>query len=46
MHDLHDYETNIEEREFMKAIEKGNIDVEEGRESSLADAKKRLNIKQ
>jgi prevent-host-death family protein len=46
LQDLHDYETNVEEREFMKAIVKGIVDLEEGRESSLADAKKRLNIKQ
>ncbi|MCP4294962.1 MAG: type II toxin-antitoxin system Phd/YefM family antitoxin [Proteobacteria bacterium] len=46
LQDLHDYETNVEERDFMKAVVKGMIDLEEGRESSLADVKKRLHIKQ
>jgi len=46
LQDLHDYETNIEERDFMKAVVKGIVDLEEGRESSLAVVKKRLNIKQ
>lgn len=44
LQDLRDYETTIEERDFMKAVVKGVVDLEEGRESSLADAKKRLGI--
>ncbi len=42
--DLHDYESDVEERAFMKAIVKGMVDLEEGREVSLLDAKKRLKI--
>jgi len=45
MQALHDYESDIEERVFMKAIVKGLIDLEEGRELSLSDVKKQLNIK-
>ncbi len=45
LQDLHDYESNVEERDFMKAVVKGIVDLEEGRESSLADVKKRLRIK-
>ena len=43
---LHDYESDVEDRAFMKAVVKGIVDLEEGQETSLADAKKRLNIKQ
>ena len=43
--DLHDYEADVEERAFMKAVVKGMVDLEEGREISLDDAKKRLKIK-
>jgi prevent-host-death family protein len=42
---LHDYESDVEERAFMKAIVKGIVDLEEGRELSLADVKKHLKIK-
>ncbi len=41
---LQDYESNMEERAFMKAVVKGMVDLEEGREISLVDAKKRLKI--
>lgn len=42
---LQDYESDMEEREFMKAVVKGMADLEEGRELSLADVKKQLKIK-
>lgn len=42
---LQDYESDQEEREFMKAIVEGLIDLEEGRELSLDDVKKHLDIK-
>ncbi len=42
---LQDYESGVEERAFMKGIVKGMVDLEEGREVSLRDAKKRLKIK-
>ena len=42
---LHDYESDVEERSFMKAIVKGIVDLEEGRELSLADVKEHLKIK-
>jgi len=45
MQALHDYESDIEERVFMKGIVKGLIDLEEGRKLSLSDVKKQLNIK-
>ncbi len=41
---LKDYETSAEQQAFMKAVVKGMVDLEEGREISLADAKKRLQI--
>lgn len=41
---LHDYESDVEERALMKAVVKGMVDLEEGREMSLADAKKHLKI--
>ncbi len=41
---LHDYESESEERAFMKAVVQGFVDIEEGRTVSLADAKKRLGI--
>jgi prevent-host-death family protein len=44
--DLHDFESNAEEREFMKAIVKGMVDLEEGRELSLSEVKKRLKLNQ
>jgi prevent-host-death family protein len=41
---LNDFEEESEERTFMKGILKGIVDLEEGREISLEDVKKRLNI--
>ncbi len=41
---LCDYESVTEERAFMRAVVKGIVDLEEGRELSLEKAKKRLNI--
>ncbi len=46
LQDLHDYESSVEERNFMRAVVQGIVDLEEDRESSLADAKKRLKIDQ
>jgi prevent-host-death family protein len=42
---LQDYEEGVEKQAFMKAIVKGMVDLEEGREVSLSDVKKRLKIK-
>ena len=42
---LQDYESDMEERDFMKAVVEGMSDLEEGRELSLADVKKHLKIK-
>ena len=42
---LHDYESDAEERAFMKAIVKGVVDLEEGQELSLDDVKQHLRIK-
>ena len=39
-----DYETDAEERAFLKAVVEGMMDVEAGRTVSLADAKKRLGL--
>lgn len=44
MQALRDYESGAEERAFMRAVVKGIVDLEEGRELSLEEAKKRLNI--
>lgn len=41
---LQDFESDAEERAFMKAVVKGMVDLEEGGEMSLADAKKHLKI--
>jgi prevent-host-death family protein len=41
---LQDFEAKTEEREFMKAVLQGFADVEEGRTTCLADAKKRLGL--
>lgn len=41
---LRDYETDGEERTFMKAVVQGFADIEEGRTISLAEAKKRLGL--
>ncbi len=45
MQSLDDFELKSEERNFMKAVVKGIMDIEEGRELSLADAKKHLGIR-
>lgn len=39
-----DFEARDEERQFMRAIIQGLLDLEEGREVSLADAKKQLHL--
>jgi prevent-host-death family protein len=41
---LKDYETEAEERDFLKAVVQGLVDVEEGRTVSLADVKKRFGL--
>jgi prevent-host-death family protein len=43
---LKDYEEETEARAFMKGVVRGLMDLEEGREISLAEAKKRLGLKQ
>ncbi len=42
---LHDYEEAVEEREFMRAVAQGLVDLERGREIGLEDVKKRLGLK-
>jgi prevent-host-death family protein len=42
---LQDYEAGVEKQAFMKAVVEGIIDLEEGREMSLADVKNKLKIK-
>jgi prevent-host-death family protein len=42
---LKDYEERTEDQAFLRGIVKGLMDIEEGREISLADVKKRLEIK-
>ena len=39
-----DFEAGDEERQFMRAIVRGLLDLEEGREISLADVKKQLKL--
>ena len=39
---LQDYEAGLEQQAFMKAVVKGMVDLEEGREVSLAEVKKRI----
>ncbi|MCG2740969.1 MAG: type II toxin-antitoxin system Phd/YefM family antitoxin, partial [Syntrophaceae bacterium] len=39
---LKDYETETDERAFLRDIVQGLMDLEEGREMNLADVKKRL----
>jgi len=41
---VQDYEADSEEREFLRAVVKGLMDVEEGRTVSLAAVKKRLGL--
>ncbi len=42
---LKDYEEEAEQRAFMQGVVKGLMDLEEGREMSLAEAKRRLGLK-
>lgn len=42
---LKDYEDEAEQRAFMQGVVKGLMDLEEGREISLSEAKKRLGLK-
>lgn len=39
-----DYEKAVEERAFLRAVVQGLFDLEEGREMSLAEVKKRLGL--
>lgn len=39
-----DFEAKDEERQFMRSIVQGLLDLEEGREISLSDVKKQLNL--
>jgi prevent-host-death family protein len=41
---LKDYEAETEERSFLRGVVQGLMDLEEGREISLADVKKRLGL--
>ncbi len=41
---LEEYEKNNEEREFLRAIAQGLMDIKEGNELSLGEAKKKLGI--
>ena len=41
---LQDYEAGVEREAFMKAVVKGMSDLEEGREFSLEEIKKRLSL--
>ena len=41
---LSDYESDAEERQFMRAVVEGLLDAEEGRELSIAEVKERLNL--
>ena len=42
---LKDYEEESEQRAFMQGVVKGLMDLEEGREASLKDVKKKLGMK-
>lgn len=42
---VREYEEEAEQRAYMQAVVKGLIDLEEGREVSLREVKKRLGIK-
>jgi len=41
---LKDYETKTEEQAFLRGVVRGLMDIEEGREISLAEVKKRLEL--
>lgn len=42
---MKDYETGAEEMAFMRGVVQGLMDLEEGREMSLEDVRKRLNVR-
>ena len=42
---LQDYEADMEQQAFMKAVVKGIVDLEEGRELSISEVKTRLKLK-
>ncbi|MDQ7785801.1 MAG: type II toxin-antitoxin system Phd/YefM family antitoxin [Desulfomonilaceae bacterium] len=42
---LDEYETRTEELEFLRAVVQGLMDLEEGREMSLAEVKKRFGLR-
>jgi len=42
---LDDYEEQVEEREFMKAVAQGLLEIKDGKSMSLKDAKRKLGIK-
>jgi prevent-host-death family protein len=42
---LQDFESAEEERKFMRAVVKGMVDLEEGREKTLKQVKKELGLK-
>lgn len=41
---VRDYEARAEEQAFLRSVVEGLVDLEEGREISLADVKKRLGL--
>lgn len=41
---LQDYEAGVEQQAFMKAVVKGLVDLEEGREFSLTEVKEQLKM--
>ena len=41
---LKDYETEVEERAFLRGVVQGLMDLEEGREMNLSDVKKHLGL--
>lgn len=41
---IRDYEQGVEERLFMRGVVKGLLDLEEGREISLTDVKRRFGL--
>jgi len=41
---LEDYENNVEELAFIKAIAKGMLDIKEGNKSDISDVKSRLGL--
>jgi prevent-host-death family protein len=42
---VRDYEERTEEQAFLRGVVRGLMDIEEGREISLADVKKKLGLK-